>query len=302
LPGPHDREGLPYSIRWWKTKIEETDPDETFAVGVMYGPSGCGKSSRVKAALLPRLSGNVLPLYVEATAADTEVRLLKTLRKRCPELAGDASLPEVFAQLRNQGGSRGRKVLVVLDQFEQWLHACDDYGGSQLVRALRQCDGSGVQCLVLIRADFWMAVTRFMQTLEIPLVEGRNQAVVDLFDPDHAQKVLAAFGRAYGRLPDSAEAIAAEQRRFLDLAVQGLAEDNKVICVRLAVFADMMKGRPWTEAALGEVGGAEGLGSGFWTNRLRLRRRRPAIVGTRKPRGPCCRNWRPNKARTSKGR
>jgi eukaryotic-like serine/threonine-protein kinase len=259
LPGPHDREGLPYSIRWWKTKIEETDPDETFAVGVMYGPSGCGKSSRVKAALLPRLSGNVLPLYVEATAAYTEVRLLKTLRKRCPELSSDASLPEVFAQLRNQGGSRGRKVLVVLDHFEQWLHACDDYGDSQLVRALRQCDGSGVQCLVLIRADFWMAVTRFMQTLEIPLVEGRNQAVVDLFDPDHAQKVLAAFGRAYGRLPDSAEAIAAEQRRFLDLAVQGLAEDNKVICVRLAVFADMMKGRPWTEAALGEVGGAEGL-------------------------------------------
>jgi hypothetical protein len=121
----------------------------------------------------------------------------------------------------------------------------------------------GANALVLIRADFWMAVTRFMQTLEIPLVEGRNQAVVDLFDPDHAQKVLALFGRAYGRLPDSAEAITAEQQRFLDLAVQGLAEDNKVICVRLAVFADMMKGRPWTESALGEVGGAEGVGVRF---------------------------------------
>ena len=44
LPGPRDREGLPESIRFWKTRIEETDPDSTFAVGLIYGPSGCGKS------------------------------------------------------------------------------------------------------------------------------------------------------------------------------------------------------------------------------------------------------------------
>ena len=36
--------------------IEETDPDKTFTVGLIYGPSGCGKSSLVKAGLLPRLS------------------------------------------------------------------------------------------------------------------------------------------------------------------------------------------------------------------------------------------------------
>jgi serine/threonine protein kinase len=44
LPGPRDREGLPDSIRFWKTRIEETEPDETFTVGLLYGPSGCGKS------------------------------------------------------------------------------------------------------------------------------------------------------------------------------------------------------------------------------------------------------------------
>ena len=60
LPGPHDREGLPKTIRFWKPRIEETDPDETFAVGVMYGPSGCGKSSLVKAGLLPRLNEHVV--------------------------------------------------------------------------------------------------------------------------------------------------------------------------------------------------------------------------------------------------
>lgn len=41
----------------------------TFSVGLIYGPSGCGKSSLVKAGLLPRLSEDVIPVYVEATAS-----------------------------------------------------------------------------------------------------------------------------------------------------------------------------------------------------------------------------------------
>ncbi len=42
-----------------------------------------------------------------------------------------------------------------------------------------------------------------------------------------------------------------------------LAEDNKVICVRLALFADMMKSRPWVPASLQEVGGVGGVGETF---------------------------------------
>src|SRR5262249_16482637 len=56
LPGPRDRDGLPVSIRFWKNRIEETDAEKTFSVGLICGPSGCGKSSLVKAGLLPRLS------------------------------------------------------------------------------------------------------------------------------------------------------------------------------------------------------------------------------------------------------
>ena len=77
LPGPRDRDGLPESLRFWKTRIESTDPDATFRVGLIYGPSGCGKSSLVKAGLLPRLSKEVLAVYIEATAAETEARLLR---------------------------------------------------------------------------------------------------------------------------------------------------------------------------------------------------------------------------------
>ena len=62
LPGPYDRDGLPESIQFWKTRIEETDPELTFGVGLIYGPSGCGKSSLMKAGLLPRLSKKVVPI------------------------------------------------------------------------------------------------------------------------------------------------------------------------------------------------------------------------------------------------
>ena len=89
LPGPRDREGLPDSLRFWKTRIESKDADTTFKVGLIYGPSGCGKSSMVKAGLLPRLGKDVLPVYIEATPEETEARLLRGLRKVCPDLLAD---------------------------------------------------------------------------------------------------------------------------------------------------------------------------------------------------------------------
>jgi serine/threonine protein kinase/formylglycine-generating enzyme required for sulfatase activity len=261
LPGPRDRDGLPDSIRFWRSRIEETDPNNTFSVGLMYGPSGCGKSSLVKAGLLPRLCEDILPIYVEATAADTEVRILKQLGRHFSRLnAGIDSLPDVFAELRLTGAGRDRKVLLVLDQFEQWLHAHGGEDSNQLIDALRQCDGRHLQCIVMVRDDFWMAATRFMRVLEVRLVEAVNSASVDLFDQDHARRVLAAFGRAYGRL---CEELTADQDTFLEQSVKGLAEDGKVVCVRLSLFADMMKGRPWTPAVLQHVGGTEGVGVTF---------------------------------------
>lgn len=264
LPGPRDRDGLPDSLRFWKTRIEETDSDSTFPVGLIYGPSGCGKSSLMKAGLLPRLSDSVIAVYVEATAAETESRLLSGLRKRVPALPDNLSLKETLAALRRgRGLPERKKVLIVLDQFEQWLHAHKEEPNSELVQAIRQCDGEHVQCIVLVRDDFWLAVSRFLRDLEIRLVEGQNSALVDLFDLDHARKVLAAFGRAFGKLPESRGETSHEQKEFLKQAVAGLAEEGKVISVRLALFAEMMKGKTWTPASLKEVGGAAGIGITF---------------------------------------
>ncbi|HTU18595.1 MAG TPA: SUMF1/EgtB/PvdO family nonheme iron enzyme [Gemmataceae bacterium] len=264
LPGPRDRNGLPDSIRFWKDRIETTGPDNTFAVGLLYGPSGCGKSSLVKAGLLPKLAKSVTVAYVEAIAEETEARLLKSLRRQLPELPDQLNLIESLAALRRgRFLEPGQKVLLVLDQLEQWLHARRNEPNAELVQALRHCDGARLQCLVLVRDDFWLAVSRFMKALEVEILEGLNSALVDLFDPIHARKVLTAFGRAYGRLPDKSGDFTAEQNAFLNQAVASLAQEGKVISVRLALLAEMVKGKPWTPATLKEVGGTEGVGVAF---------------------------------------
>lgn len=264
LPGPRDREDLPDSLRFWKTRIEETDSDHTFSVGLIYGPSGCGKSSLVKAGLMPRLSKEIDVVYVEASPDETETRLLHGLWKHYPALQGIQSLKEALNALRlGRGVTVGKKVLIMLDQFEQWLHAKKENDHTDLAEALRQCDGGRVQCIMLVRDDFWLAVSRFLHELEVGLVEGHNIALVDLFDLKHARTVLAAFGRAFDRLPEHIGETTKEHNKFLQQATAGLAEDGKVICVRLALFADMMKDKLWTPATLKNLGGTKGVGVKF---------------------------------------
>jgi hypothetical protein len=290
LPGPFDQDGLPESLRFWKHRIEARD-EVTFTVGVLYGPSGCGKSSLLGAGLLPRLDPAVIVVYVEATANDTELRLLAALRKHFGTGSGvvfgrtsnheENGLPEndsrplspqrppsplldtLTALRQGQGIPAGRKVLIVLDQFEQWLHARASRPDSELVPALRQCDGGHVQCLVTVRDDFWLQISRFMADLGIEILQGQNTALVDLFDPLHARQVLTEFGRAYGRLPDDPQQHSADQASFLTQAISQLSEDGKVVSVRLALFAEMVKGREWVPATLQAVGGVEGLGVTF---------------------------------------
>jgi serine/threonine protein kinase/formylglycine-generating enzyme required for sulfatase activity/DNA-directed RNA polymerase subunit RPC12/RpoP len=264
VPGPRDRDGLPESIHFWKSRIESTEED-CFPIGLIYGPSGCGKSSFVKAGLLPRLADHVTSVFVECTSDDTEVRLMKALRKACPQVKEMTNLSQAVATLR-RGGQRGegKKTLIVLDQFEQWLHGqgAASKAGSLLL-ALRQADGVHVQCLVLVRDDFWLGVSRFFAELELTLTQDRNCRVMDLLPMQHARRVLELFGQAYGALPLVHDHISTDQQAFLDEVTRGLSEDEMVIPIRLSLIADMMKGRPWTPATLREVGGTEGIGVTF---------------------------------------
>lgn len=260
LPGPRNRDGLPESVAFWKQRIEEIDPEQTFTVGLIYGPSGCGKSSLVKAGLMPRLSKGVTAIYVEATPDDTELRISQALKKRLPDQAIGENLVSLLASIRR---SKGSKVVLILDQFEQWLYSHDLDCENELVSALLQCDGGRLQVIIMVRDDFAMAASRFMRALDVRIVEGNNFATVDLFDVAHAKKVLAKFGQAYGKLAAKPGDYTAAEQQFVSDVSEGLAQDGKVVSVRLALFAEMVRNKTWTPDTLQSVGGTTGIGVNF---------------------------------------
>ena len=202
---------------------------------------------------------------MEATATGTEARLLGGLSRVCAALPKGLGLVDAMATLRRGGVlPHEQKVVIVLDQFEQWLFAHRSEEDTELVAALRHCDGERLQAIVLVRDDFWLAASRFMRELEIRLIEGENSALVDLFDFRHARKVLVAIGRAYGALPAAPEPPSRDQEQFLDRALLDLPHGAaRSISVQLAFFAEMVKSKPWTPATLSQMGGTEGVGVTF---------------------------------------
>lgn len=285
LPGPRDRDGLPESIRFWKRRIESVDSERTFCTGLIYGPSGCGKSSLVKAGLLPCLSELVIPVYLEATHHETERRLEKFLRHACHYLAEDLSLKDMIASLRHAKATTDRrKVLIILDQFEQWLHVHgQDMETTELVAALRQADGVHVQTILIVRDDFWLGVSRLFNCLEINLDPEQNMRLVDLFDFQHARRVLMLLGHAFERLPAHQSELTEDAKTFLDQAVGELSQDGRVISVRLSLFAELMKERPWTRESLVLVGGTEGVGVRFLEETFTARTANPEHRVLEKP-------------------
>ena len=262
FPGPRDHRGVPDVIRFWIGKLQERDANATFPVGLVYGPSGSGKSSMIKAGVLPNLDANITNIYVEASTDQTETTLRDKLQN-ATSVTGvtGATLDGVLARLRQD--SRGRKFVLVIDQFEHWLHAWNGEADNEMVRALRQCDGANVQAVLLVRDDFWMASTQFMRQLEIPLQERRNTAGVDLFDTQHAKNVLHIFGHAFNRLPRHVADLSPQQYAFLDQTIQLIQENGRVVPVRLAVIAELLRNQEWNSQTLREFGGPEEIGAAF---------------------------------------
>jgi serine/threonine protein kinase/formylglycine-generating enzyme required for sulfatase activity len=277
LPGARDREGIPDVISTWRARIEESDPEKSFRVGLIYGPSGCGKSSLIKAGLLPHLDADTEVVYAEATPDDTEHRLLVAIRRRFELVSDDTRLPDMISSIRRGDLLQSNKLLIVIDQFEQWLHAHEHDAGSELLHALRQCDGETVQVLLLVRDDFWLAASRLMAELEIDLEQSKNIGFVDLFTVMHARNVLEYFGRAYDCLPAFPKQLNDLQNEFLNKAVEQLQVGGYVVPVRLAVFADMLKNREWSPENLADIGGAEGVGVAFLDEMLRGPKAAPAL-------------------------
>lgn len=258
LPGFRDRYGIPECVSFWIDRIHTSDPAKTFPVGMIMGKSGSGKSSLVKAGIIPLLH-NVTPLHLEATPEDTETRLLHALKTKLSYLKDTASLTEALIKIRRSGG---QKVVIFVDQFEQWLSANQTGQQSELTLALRQCDGGRLQAILIVRDDFGQATRYLTNDLDIKVDREHNYAAVDLFEPQHAKKVLIKFGQAFGKFPESEKLLSSTQSDFIDQVIAVFLRDSKdkgVMPVQIALFAEMIKTKPWETQTLKQLGGQTGI-------------------------------------------
>lgn len=262
LPGHRDQMGVPDSIQFWKRGVESVD-EAGFSIGTIIGPSGCGKSSFVQAGLIPRLDPSLVHTIVVEAASDTEERLMALLVRTFPEIPAEASLTQAMDGIKDgMWGGQYRKVLIVIDQFEQWLVHHPDTK-SELIDGLRHCDGKRLTCILSARQDFCFNVMRLFRILGVKWDLESNVQTMDLLDLQHAENVLFRLGRAYDRLPQHEHELSRPQQRFLRRVVDGLSQNNKVICVHLALFAEMFKDREWTLAEFRNVGGFAGIGEAY---------------------------------------
>lgn len=254
LPGRPARSGLPEAIEFWLRSVEARDSSPAFRVGLIHGPSGSGKSSLVRAGVLPRLPEHVVSVYVEA-GADLEPALVAALRQAGIGVQDDASLTDSLAAVRRGHGLPShRKLLITVDHFESWLHSHPEIRDAEFTAAMRQCDGVRVQCLLLVRDEFFTPAMRFLTEIGVEPDRSRNAMLVDLFELDHARRVLLSLGRSLGVLPLLDDELTEEQHGFLDEVLRLLRHNNRVVPAQLAMFVEYLRDKPWSEKSLASLG------------------------------------------------
>ncbi|MDB4614603.1 protein kinase [bacterium] len=263
LPGPYNAEGLPESVSVLRERVDNNSTMVPSPVAVVFGPSGSGKSSLVKAGLLPLLPRRISAVCVDASLPNLERQLMTGVSATISKSL-DCSLPELFAQVRDTDLIPiENKLLIVVDQFESWLSQQSQLEASELVSAMRHCDGRRCQFLLIVRAEFFASTSRLMRFLEIPLSDSVNSFMAVPFDLEHTKRVLTAYGRAYGRIEGNRE-----QETFIAQVATEIFEESDVIPVRLAAFAETLRDAPWTTETLRQFGDVNGVISSYLTNVL----------------------------------
>lgn len=262
VPGSRAPSGLPESVQYWKDWIESYDSSEYGRVGILYGPSGSGKTSLLRAGIVPYLAPDLLPINIECRKGESISQFALQIGQQLSQQPGNLSvdLASLLLQLRDHSAARNehRKVVLLLDQFDNWAGSATASQLAELAAALRHCDGETLQAMLIVRDDFWTSATEFMRLVECGVEQWKNARSIELFDRHHARRLLEAAGRSFGSLPPNPEALKADQSEFISKAINEMAIKGRVLPIQLAMFAKIAKLQSWHPDTLTQAGGVQG--------------------------------------------
>jgi WD40 repeat protein/KaiC/GvpD/RAD55 family RecA-like ATPase len=171
----------------------------------VIGPSGSGKSSLVAAGLIPALAAGALPgsdgwpSLLIRPGADPMTNLAGGFARLTgqppsplpPQSNGDADLLEHLAnRVLDTGPSRGDRVVLIVDQFEELFTACQDpENRARFIRLLATGagEGSAVSVVVVMRADYYGACAEHP---ELASVMDRSQVLVTAMTDADLRRVV----------------------------------------------------------------------------------------------------------------
>jgi WD40 repeat protein len=134
---------------------------------LVVGPSGCGKSSLVRAGLLHVMAGEPgwWTLAPMLPGADPVAALVRELAAAAQKLKLDWTVADVGHQLDDGGltalvdelllAARARRLLVVVDQFEELLTQATPMARARFAQLLHPALGGPVQVVATLRPEFF---------------------------------------------------------------------------------------------------------------------------------------------------
>ena len=134
---------------------------------------------------------------------------------------------------------------------------------SELVTALSRIDGHQVQVVVLVRDEYWLRLRRFFDRINVPLIDGDNCRLVDLFTTAHAKSLLKEFGEQAGCLAIEEQKAPDEEQILNELVGEISDEDGYVAAIRLSMLFELIRDKQWDTRALKRLGGLPQIGTTF---------------------------------------